>query len=87
MDRRVTSPIWGTAPQCKQALNYLPLTTQLIILSCYYTQRNTLISIVISLYSGAYFRIPLKTFCLPQKFCITHCFQMLLGVLHFPKSI
>ena len=34
-----------------------------------------------------YFRIPHNTLCLPPKFCINHCFQMLLGVLHFLKSI
>ena len=34
-----------------------------------------------------YFRIPHKTLCLPPKFCINYCFQMLLGTLHIPKSI
>ena len=34
-----------------------------------------------------YFPIPHNTLCLPPKFCINHCFYMLLGVLHFPKSI
>ena len=34
-----------------------------------------------------YFRIPHNTLCLPPKFCINYCFQMLLGTLHIPKSI
>ena len=34
-----------------------------------------------------YFRIPHDTLCLPPKFCLNHCFEMLLGVLHFLKSI
>ena len=34
-----------------------------------------------------YFRIPHNTLCLPPKFCINNCFQMLLGTLHIPKSI
>ena len=27
-----------------------------------------------------YFRIPHNALCLPLKFCINHCFQMLLGI-------
>ena len=34
-----------------------------------------------------YFRIPHSTLCLPPKFCINHCFQMLLGICSVPKSI
>ena len=34
-----------------------------------------------------YFQIPHNTLCLPLKFCKNHCFQMLLGVLRFSKSI
>ena len=34
-----------------------------------------------------YFRIPHNTLCLPPKFCINHCFQMLLGICSVPKSI
>ena len=34
-----------------------------------------------------HFRIPHNTLCLPPKFCINHCFQMLLGVCSIPKSI
>ena len=33
------------------------------------------------------FRIPHNTLCLPPKFCINHCFQMLLGICSVPKSI
>ena len=34
-----------------------------------------------------YFRIPHNTLCLAPKFCINHCFQMLLGICSVPKSI
>ena len=34
-----------------------------------------------------YFRISHNTLCLPPKFCINHCFQMLLGICSVPKSI
>ena len=40
-----------------------------------------------SIKSILYFRIPHNTLCLPPKFCINYCFQMLLGTLHIPKSI
>ena len=33
-----------------------------------------------------YFRIPHNTLCLPTKFCINHCFQMLLGICSVPQE-
>ena len=34
-----------------------------------------------------YFPIPQNALCLPPKFCINYCCEMLLGGLHIPKSI
>ena len=34
-----------------------------------------------------YFRIPHDTLCLPPKFCISYCLQMLLGKCSTPRSI
>ena len=34
-----------------------------------------------------YFHIPHNALCLPPKFCINYCCEMLLGGLHIPKSI
>ena len=34
-----------------------------------------------------YFRIPHNTLCLPPKFCISYCLQMLLGKCSTPRSI
>ena len=33
-----------------------------------------------------YFRIPHNTLCLPPKFCINHCFRMLLGICSVPMQ-
>ena len=34
-----------------------------------------------------YFPIPHNALCLPTKFCINNCCEMLLGGVHIPKSI
>ena len=34
-----------------------------------------------------YFPIAHNSLCLPPKFCINYCCEMLLGGLHIPKSI
>ena len=34
-----------------------------------------------------YFPIVHNALCLPPKFCINYCFEILLGGLHIPKSI
>ena len=44
-------------------------------------------AVVNTIFAILYFRIPHNTLCLPPKFCINYCFQMLLGTLHIPKSI
>ena len=38
-------------------------------------------------YHILYFPIPHNALCLPPKFCINNCYEMLLGGEHIPKSI
>ena len=38
-------------------------------------------------YTILYFPIAHNAFCLPPKFCINYCFQIILGRLYIPKTI
>ena len=48
---------------------------------CGVTTVTTCITVIL------YFPIPHNALCLPPKFCINNCCEMLLGDVHIPKSI
>ena len=56
---------------------------------CIYAHKVSCNGILLYLYYSYidYFRIPHNTLCLPPKFCISYCLQMLLGKCSTPRSI